>query len=159
MRMGCDLLSISGFSVLRYADLEPCATARTRFYREFAINQTNPLPNDHGPLPHLLEICLRKPPREGKAVPIVLHCKLPVSLGFGEPHQDVLRTAVFANVDQALLDDAGKFAANPLRHLDLVQLRHEPGADAGFTLKTLYGIVEKPEERRSVNIERLHLLH
>src|SRR6266436_7616958 len=158
MRMGCDLLSISGFSVLGNGDLEPYPP-RTRFYREFAVNQTNSLPDDHGPLPHFLEIGLRKSSREGEPAPVVLHCKLPVGLGFGQAHQNVFGSAVFANVDQALLDDAGEFAAYPLRHLDLVQLRREAGANAGFALKTLDRIPEKPEEGGGVDIERLHLLH
>jgi len=45
--------------------------------------------------------------------------------------------------NQTFLDNAGKFAANSLRHLDLVQLRDKPGAYAIFTMKALHSIEEE----------------
>lgn len=61
----------------------------------------------------------------------------------GQPYLNRLLAAVFANVNQTFLDNAGQFVANTLRHLDLVQLRHKPGADAVFTMKALHSIEEE----------------
>jgi hypothetical protein len=47
-----------------------------------------------------------------------------------------VRAAVLADVDQRLLHHARDFAAGARRQVDAIELRNEPGLDAGLVLET-----------------------
>src|SRR5438105_978250 len=76
-----------------------------------------------------------------------------------KPYQHMLGSAVLAHVDKSLLYDAGKFAANLLRHIQLVHLAYKAGRNSCFSLEPFDGIGEKRDNPAGIHIQRFHLLH
>src|SRR5215469_6659595 len=102
---------------------------------------------------------MRQAPCKGESTTVIFHNKRPVLTIRAKPNQHLSRAAVFANIYQTLLHDAGYFAAHLLRHIDLVELRKEACRDSRFSLKPLHRICEETKKPSRVDVERLHLLH
>ena len=86
---------------------------------------------------------MRMPPREPEAASVVVDLELPVAVRCADAHQHRLRAAVFADVDERFLDDAGDLAADARRQIRVLDLGREMRHDAGLLL-------EAPDQIRQV---------
>src|SRR5215469_17725900 len=145
--------------VPRHSYLKARSLSGFRFYREFPGNQTHPFHDDHWSYSaffHLLHVVATG---EGKTFAVIFHSQIPLVRSTSETHHGVTSTAVLAHIHYSLLHDAQNFTADTLRHIDLFKIRHEPGTDSCFPLKTFDVIFQYSEEPLRVDIDRLHLLH
>src|SRR6185436_17884340 len=105
MRMGSFGLSVDGMDRYGERNLEPGAAAWIRFDGQLAAEEPDALLDDHRTLPRVLLLGRRQPACKRKSTPVVVDRQAADAVGHGQPHEDVARTAVFADVDERLLND------------------------------------------------------
>src|SRR5215470_9798560 len=118
MRTGCDLrLSICDGSLLGYCYLKARTSAWSRFYREFALNDSNSLLNHRRSSSLGVKLGVRQAALKRKTAPVILDHEVPFAIFRPQPHNDMTGATVLAHVHQALLDYACDLAADGLWHL------------------------------------------
>src|SRR5882672_917619 len=99
--------------------------------------------NNYWTLALTLHLFQRKPTRKGEARAVIFYSNFPLAVVRGQPHQYMFRSTVLANIDQSLLHDTRKFAANLLRHIQFFDLAYKAGGSSRFPLEPLYGVGEE----------------
>src|SRR5438876_514761 len=110
-------------------------------------------------LTDLFHLRLRQSPRKWKAFAIVFQGKNPLVTAGAKANQCVASAAVFAHIDQSFLHDADQLPANPLRHVEFLDVGDEPGGDASLPPKTFHSIMQDADKLPRIYVDRLHLLH
>src|SRR5258708_5076127 len=125
-RTGCDFLKfIRQFPVFRHRDFQARPLSGIRFYRELATNQAHSLFYYRGPFAQIFHLLLAVAPFERKSFAVVFDRQTPPAVIRTEAHQRMLGPAMFAHIHQALLHHAQQFAANTLRHVEILQVGDE----------------------------------
>src|SRR6185312_14548291 len=160
MRIGSDLLlSIGGFSSLRYANFQSGATAWGGLYSQNSVNQVYPLTDHNGASTCRFKFNVGQSSGEWKAATVIFYCKLPGTSISGQLNNNTLRVAVFAHIHERLLHNVGDFAANLLLHIQQTYFGMKTGKYSGFPLEPFDRITQEWDQAFGVHIERLHLLH
>src|SRR5277367_289358 len=101
-----------------------------RFYREFARQQPDTFVNHSWPFAAGLQFRVRHGSRERKSFAVVLNRELEISRALRQAHQHVMSATMLAHVDEALLHNAGQFAASLLCQIDTLELADKFRRDA-----------------------------
>src|SRR5258707_2700265 len=106
-----------------------------------------------GPFTDWSHLRLCQPPRKWKAFAIVFQGKNPLVTAGAKANQHVASAAVFAHIDQSFLHDADELTADPLRHVQFVDLGDEPGGDASFPPKTFHSIMQDADKLPRIYVD------
>src|SRR5579862_8305647 len=159
-RTCCDFLKcMRYFPIPRHTDFQTRSLSGSRFYREFAGNQTYPLFYDLGPFAIFFQLLVIVAASKLETAAVVFHGQVPLFAIGAQPHQSMSRSAVLSYADQSFLHDAQDFPAHPLRHVQLFKIGDEPRGDASLSLKTFHRVAQYAQQSVGVDVNRLHLLH
>src|SRR5580704_18278948 len=135
-----------GLSRRRNSYFQPRAVPRSRFYREFARQQSHPFSDDGRPLASRFQFRIGKPARKGKPFSVILHRQLQITSALRQTYQHMVRSTVLADVDQTLLHNARQFAARFLRQVHLLEFCDELGGDSRFSPEALHRVGDKTQK-------------
>src|SRR5215471_19929426 len=119
----------------RYPDFDACALTGHRLDCKRSANRPDPFLDDDRPLSSDFEVGLRVAAGEPESAAVVVDFELPVALRRAHANQHRAGTAVFPDIHQRLLDDAGQLAADVGRQVQLVDLGDEVSNDAALLLE------------------------
>src|SRR5947209_18299918 len=103
---------VLSMGLARHPHFDARALTGRRFDGERAADRSHALLDDDRTLPADLEIRVRVPADESKPLTVVVDLELELIVWRADADDDVARAAVFADVDERLLDDARELAAD-----------------------------------------------
>src|SRR6266581_2776523 len=98
-------LPVCCMSFMRDSNLQTCAVPGVGINCKLPPYGAHPFFNHSWPLPAALQLRIGEVSGKRKAAAIIIHPQFPAAVSGLEPNQHILRTAVFANIDQCLAQD------------------------------------------------------
>src|SRR5687767_5330130 len=146
-------------TLLRHEYFQTASAARRRTDGELPPDGPHALLDDHRAGAPRVKLDVRQPALERKPPTIIVYFQPPCPIPEAKPDHRVFGGAVFADVGQALLDDADQLETDVPFERHLLEVRDEPRPDPRVAAEVLHDVREMLEQLVRVELGRPHLLH